>query len=621
MADSEELENMVLSFRVSELQMLLGFAGRNKSGRKNELQGRALELLRLRSHPAIRLKIRELYKTIQADQMQAHQMYGQTGNSSESQIDQNMHNRNYYSTRQAISQQQQQQASASISAGKELPPAHQASMPQAPRTNPVYPTTGYTSVTPQVLQVNTNKDIGPKRTAAKKKSPSKKQKLSASNEETLEPARKQLLHDLCNNTRTASTGYNPYQYPTKVLPAPLQIQPTSQYPVHPDVRLKKLPFFDLLGELLKPSSLMPQGTMRLQENTFLFHLTPQQATDIASSRDCRAGSKMDYVVQVQMRFCLQETSCEQEDYFPPNIGVKVNGKLCPLPNPIPTNKPSVEPKRPPRPVNISPLVKLSPTVGNEIRVTWSADYGRRYAIAVYLVRKLTSAELLTRLKNRGPRHSDYTRGLIKEKLNEDADSEIATTSLRVSLACPLGKMRMCTPCRASTCSHLQCFDASLFLQMNERKPTWNCPVCDKAALYDNLVIDGYFQEVLNSNKLLPDVNEIQLLQDGSWENLVLKKEKDKEKTETKAPVDSRDNKIDVDTVDLDEGNLTTPAPKEKKRTVIIDLISDSDEDDEDNTPTQSTKKPATGISSPKKPQTSSISSTSESPEYMIIDLE
>lgn len=32
-----------------------------------------------------------------------------------------------------------------------------------------------------------------------------------------------------------------------------------------------------------------------------------------------------------MRFCLQETSCEQEDYFPPSINVKVNGKLCPLP--------------------------------------------------------------------------------------------------------------------------------------------------------------------------------------------------------------------------------------------------------------------------------------------------
>jgi hypothetical protein len=55
---------MLITFRVSELQMLLGFAGRNKSGRKTELQQRALELLRVRSHP-IHQKIRDLYKTIQ----------------------------------------------------------------------------------------------------------------------------------------------------------------------------------------------------------------------------------------------------------------------------------------------------------------------------------------------------------------------------------------------------------------------------------------------------------------------------------------------------------------------------------------------------------------------------
>jgi len=67
--------------------MLLGFAGRNKSGKKNELQSRALELLRLRSHLVIRLKIHELYKIIQmaisyrADQMTVHQMYSQTGGS------------------------------------------------------------------------------------------------------------------------------------------------------------------------------------------------------------------------------------------------------------------------------------------------------------------------------------------------------------------------------------------------------------------------------------------------------------------------------------------------------------------------------------------------------------
>lgn len=100
--------------------------------------------------------------------------------------------------------------------------------------------------------------------------------------------------------------------------------------------------------------------------------------------------------------------------------------------------------------------------------------------------------------------------------------------LRVSLICPLGKMRMVTPCRASTCMHLQCFDSSLYVQMNERKPTWNCPVCDKPALYENLVIDGYFQEVIASSKLGPDDNEIQLHPDGSWSTLSNKTNQERE---------------------------------------------------------------------------------------------
>lgn len=306
-----------------------------------------------------------------------------------------------------------------------------------------------------------------------------------------------------------ANGIVPIPYP--------ETTPNPGYPIHPDVKLKKLAFFDVLATLLKPATLVPSNTtQRIQEGSFFFHLTPQQATDIATNRDIRNANKIEHTIQVQLRFCLLETSCEQEDYFPPNIVVKVNNKLCPLPNPIPTNKPGVEPKRPPRPVNITPNVKLSPLVANHIAVSWCTEYNRGYAAACYLVRKLTSSQLLQRMKTKGVKPADYTRALIKEKLNEDADCEIATTMLKVSLVCPLGKMRMATPCRSSTCSHLQCFDASLYLQMNERKPTWNCPVCDKPAIYDNLVIDGYFQEVLASNKLSGEDNEIQLHKDGSW---------------------------------------------------------------------------------------------------------
>ncbi|XP_057322493.1 uncharacterized protein LOC130665874 isoform X2 [Microplitis mediator] len=166
MADTDELENMVLSFRVSELQMLLGFAGRNKSGRKDELQTRALELLKLRSHHA-ELKIRELYKTIQANQLSAHQMYGQSGTGNEPSIDQNLHQRsddsrqshNLSWARAMRSRPNQQQPLLILVSQKDLPPAHQASMPQSQvtRSAAAYQPTTHNTVTAQAIIKNAQK--------------------------------------------------------------------------------------------------------------------------------------------------------------------------------------------------------------------------------------------------------------------------------------------------------------------------------------------------------------------------------------------------------------------------------------------------------------------------------
>lgn len=63
------LQTMINSFRCSDLVSLLGSVGRNRSGRKNELQARAIEILKNPS-PDINLelfkrKIRELYKAAQ----------------------------------------------------------------------------------------------------------------------------------------------------------------------------------------------------------------------------------------------------------------------------------------------------------------------------------------------------------------------------------------------------------------------------------------------------------------------------------------------------------------------------------------------------------------------------
>jgi hypothetical protein len=49
--------------------------------------------------------------------------------------------------------------------------------------------------------------------------------------------------------------------------------------------------------------------------------------------------------------------------------------------------------------------------------------------------------------------------------------------------------------------------------MNEKKSSWICPVCDQQLPFDNLIVDGLFNEILNAN---PSSNEIEFLQDGSW---------------------------------------------------------------------------------------------------------
>ncbi|XP_075267923.1 E3 SUMO-protein ligase PIAS2 isoform X1 [Opisthocomus hoazin] len=485
MADFEELRNMVSSFRVSELQVLLGFAGRNKSGRKHDLLMRALHLLKSGCSPAVQIKIRELYR------------------------------RRYPKTIEGLSD---------LSAIK--PTVFNLDSSSSP-VEPDLAVAGIhplpsTSVTPQ--------------------SPSS-------------PVSSVLLQD--------TKPHFEMQQPSPPIP-----------PVHPDVQLKSLPFYDVLDVLIKPTSLVQSSIQRFQEKFFIFALTPQQVREICISRDFLPGGRRDYTVQVQLRLCLAETSCPQEDNYPNSLCIKVNGKLFPLPGYAPPPKNGIEQKRPGRPLNITSLVRLSSAVPNQISISWASEIGKNYSMSVYLVRQLTSAMLLQRLKMKGIRNPDHSRALIKEKLTADPDSEIATTSLRVSLMCPLGKMRLTIPCRAVTCTHLQCFDAALYLQMNEKKPTWICPVCDKKAAYESLILDGLFMEILNE---CSDVDEIKFQEDGSWCPMRPKKEAVK----VSSP---QCTKIESSSVVSKPCSVTVANEVSKKKVDVIDLTIESSSDEEEDPP-------------------------------------
>ncbi|KAI4889349.1 hypothetical protein NFI96_010277 [Prochilodus magdalenae] len=407
---------MVSSFRVSELQVLLGFAGRNKSGRKHELLLRALHLLKSDCSPAVQIKIKELYR------------------------------RRY--------------------------PRTFDSLPELSNIKSYFQTEDRSSV------VSPDLSIG------------------ASHSDLVHPHLVTCDSPVFNDSKPRMN----MQQPSPLMP-----------PVHPDVQMKSLPFYDVLDVLIKPSSLGPSTVQRFhQEKYFIFALTPQQVREVCISRDFLPGGRRDYMVQIQLRFCLSETSCPQEDNYPNSLCIKVNGKLFPLPGYAPPPKNGVEQKRPGRPLNITSLVRLSSAVPNQISVTWAPEIGK------------------------------------------------------------LGKMRLTVPCRAVTCSHLQCFDAALYLQMNEKKPTWICPVCDKKATYESLIIDGLFMEILND---CTDVDEIKFQEDGTWCPMRPKKEALKvpspciPKIECAAPV--RQSAV-----------VHHAEPSSTKKADVIDLTLESSSDDE-----------------------------------------
>ncbi|XP_061681601.1 E3 SUMO-protein ligase PIAS4-A isoform X1 [Syngnathoides biaculeatus] len=404
----DALENMVKSFRVSDLQTLLASMGRSKSGLKHDLVGRALRLVQTEYSPELLKNVRQLYES------------------------------------------------------------------RFPRTS-----TWLAARRPEGIPVS--------------------------------------YSSLSSAPSATSQGVEYLNGISKPMATPA-----------PEVKLVPLPFYQTLETLLPPTELIAQNNEKLQDSQCIFELTPSQADQIRNASEIRPGIRS---IQVVLRICYTDSIGVQEDQYPPNIAVKVNQSYCHVPGYYPSNKPGVEPRRPCRPVNITPWLHLS-SVTNRVTVTWG-NFGKRYSVAVYLVRMFTASDLFSQLKLCSVESAERCRERIQDKLRFDPESEIATTGLRVSLICPLVKMRIGVPCRVLTCAHLQCFDAVFFLQMNEKKPTWTCPVCDKPAPFELLTIDGLLSEILKETS--EEIEEIEYLTDGSWRPISDDKEKEKERERSDTP--------------------------------------------------------------------------------------
>jgi len=129
-----------------------------------------------------------------------------------------------------------------------------------------------------------------------------------------------------------------------------------------------------------------------------------------------------------------------------------------------------------------------------------------------LVEVTSTDELIERLRKGKFVSKEDVLGERKQSVAED--DEIVAGEQKMSLKCPLSYARINLPARSKKCVHPQCFDATSWYSMMEQTTTWLCPICEKVLDPEELIIDGYFSDILNST---PDSVEGVIVEaNGQW---------------------------------------------------------------------------------------------------------
>jgi E3 SUMO-protein ligase PIAS1 len=187
-------------------------------------------------------------------------------------------------------------------------------------------------------------------------------------------------------------------------------------------------------------------------------------------------------------FCASDLNGAQDIAFPHQSELKVNGEdvranLRGLKNKAGST----------RPVDITNYLRCKhANYTNQINFTYALT-NKKFYLAVRICKVVKVEELVARIQA-GPRIRKVD--VINAMVSKAKDADIEATSQVMSLKCPLSYMRLGLPCRGMGCKHVQCFDATSYLQLQEQGPQWLCPVCSNPARFDQLAVDEYVLPIL-----------------------------------------------------------------------------------------------------------------------------
>lgn len=307
--------------------------------------------------------------------------------------------------------------------------------------------------------------------------------------------------------------------------------PTAQF--LESIKFQTLPFYNVLTVIMKPTPLIdqeryslqviPKGKMLFVISIFyklvnskmlilflglrvrMYELRLSKKKLSIITENCNFFSSeekyLSDMYQIQIRISvLDGTVTTVTDFLPNGLTIRINGKECPLPQ---DNKSPI--------INCTKFFKLNPTVLNQINIKWISSE-KNYVMAIYIVKQLSVDNLLDALKYKRTRSFEESVNIIKRHAIGKCN---LLSSVRVSLVCPLSLTRIKIPVKSINCYHLECFDAIVYILMNEKNPTWLCPICEESCLYDDLLIDAFLLKIIK-NVSLERFNKIELLPSGMW---------------------------------------------------------------------------------------------------------
>ncbi|KAG0637707.1 putative SUMO ligase SizA [Tuber brumale] len=163
-----------------------------------------------------------------------------------------------------------------------------------------------------------------------------------------------------------------------------------------------------------------------------------------------------------------------------------------------------------RPADITDYLNRKPGHRNQVTLTYALTQ-KKFAFVVNYVKTDSVEELVEHLRTGA---SITKETVIADMVRKNEDSDLVATSSIMSLKCPLSTLRIDLPIRSTFCNHMQCFDATSFLQLQQQAPTWSCPTCNKSISWKALVVDRYFRDILNNTPKTVDSVTIDV--DGAW---------------------------------------------------------------------------------------------------------